>query len=148
MTIKTMGQSIKAKLFAAVVFATCVFTIAANAQPRFVGKFTLPYEVQWNHAVLPAGEYSMRMDSREIPAVVRSSSSNRSHFIAVPTIADCKTGGANLLITIRGNEHRVRSLNLPALGVSLVYKPLTRTEREILTKEGHLEAVPVVIATK
>jgi hypothetical protein len=42
LTIKMMGQSVKAKLFAAVVLATCVFTIAANAQPRFVGKFTLP----------------------------------------------------------------------------------------------------------
>jgi hypothetical protein len=148
MTIKTMGQSVKAKLFAAVVLATCVFTIAANAQPRFVGKFTLPYEVHWNHAVLPAGEYSMRMDARGTPPVVRSASSNRSVYIAVPIIADRENGGSNLLVTIRGNEHRVRSLNLSGLGVSLVYEPLTKTEREMLAKAGHLEAVPVVIARK
>lgn len=32
---------------------------AANAQEIEDGKFTLPFEVHWGHAVLPAGTYSI-----------------------------------------------------------------------------------------
>ena len=73
-TMKTSNStrhSTTAKLILGVLFATCVFTAAANAQPSFEGKFTLPYEVQWNHAVLPAGEYSIEVDAKGMPAVLR-----------------------------------------------------------------------------
>ena len=43
-------------LLLGVLIATFVFTAAANAQPSFAGKFTLPYEVRWGQAVLPAGD--------------------------------------------------------------------------------------------
>ena len=148
MTVKTMEQPVKSKLFAVVVLATCLFAVAVHAQPSLVGKFTLPYEVHWNHAVLPAGEYSIRMDSKGIPAVVRSASGDRAFYIAVPTIADSKNGGTNLLITVRGQEHRVRSLNLPEFGISLVYEPLTDFEREMNAKTGPTNTVPVVTARK
>ena len=60
-------QSTTVKLALGVLFATCVVTSVANAQSTFAGKVTLPYEVHWNHAVLPAGEYSIRMDSKGAP---------------------------------------------------------------------------------
>jgi hypothetical protein len=88
------------------------------------------------------------MDSKATPAVVRSASSNRSFYVAVPIIADAENGGANILVTVRGQEHKVRSLNLPELGVSLVYEPLTTPEREMHAKAGRIDILPVVTAKK
>jgi hypothetical protein len=134
------------KMLLGALIATCVFTGAANAQPSFVGKFTLPYEVHWNHTVLPAGEYSIRMDSKAAPAMISSAGGKRSVYTGPPTFADSEKGTTCLTITIRGNERTVRSLNLPELGESVIFEPLTKTEGEMLAKAGRINIVPVVTA--
>ena len=146
--MNTRQHSIAAKLILGVLFATCVFTAAANAQPSFEGKFTLPYEVQWNHAVLPAGEYSIEVDANGMPAVLRSTSSGNSAHTNTPILADREKGAACLTVTIRGKERRVRSVNLPQIGMSLIFDPLTKTEREMFAKAGKIDAVPVMTARK
>jgi hypothetical protein len=146
--INRTSHSTKPMLLVAVLMAICSFTVAANAQSQFVGNFTLPYEVQWNHAVLPAGEYTIRLASKPGPAVVSATNGSRSIYTAFPIIAGSGKGGASLLITIVGHQHTVRSMNLPLLGVSLIFQPLTRNEREELAKVGQLESVPVMTAKK
>jgi hypothetical protein len=141
-------HSITAKLILGVLFATCAFAAAANAQPSFEGKFTLPYAVQWNHAVLPAGEYSIEVDAKGMPAVLHSTSSGISAHTNTPILADREKGAACLTVTIRGNERRVRSVNLPQIGMSLIFDPLTKTEREMFAKAGKIDAVPVMTARK
>lgn len=141
-------QSVTAKLILGVLFATCVSTAAANAQPSFEGKFTLPYEVHWNHAVLPAGEYSIEVDAKVMPAVVRSTRTGNSVNTYPPILAHPQQGAACLMVTIRGNERRVRSVNLPEIGMSLIFEPLTATEREIFSKAEQIDAVPVITARK
>ncbi len=136
------------KLLLGVLMATCVFTAAASAQPSFEGKFTLPYEVHWNHAVLPAGEYAIQVDSKGSPTLLRSTSGGESAYTSVPIIANREKGAACLTVTIRGNERRVRSVNLPQIGMSLIFDPLTKTEREMFAKAGQLISVPVVTAQK
>jgi hypothetical protein len=146
--LNTTQHSTTAKLILGVLFATCVFTVAAKAQPSFEGKFTLPYEVHWNHAVLPAGEYSIELDAKGMPAVLHSTSSGKSVNTAIPILADGEKGAARLTITIRGNERKVRSVNLPQIGKSMVFEPLTKTEREEYAKAGQIDTVPVVTAQK
>lgn len=141
-------NSISTKLILGVLFATTVFTAAANAQPSFEGKFTLPYEVQWNHTVLPAGEYSIQLDMRGTPAVLYSISTGKAINTRIPTVADGEKGGARVTITIQGNERKVRSVNLPETGKSLVFDPLTKTEREVFAKAGLVDTVPVITARK
>ena len=145
---KPTRHSTTVKLILGVLFATCVFTAAANAQPIFVGKFTLPYEARWNNAVLSAGEYSIRMDSKGAPAVVRSMSNDKLAYTATPILADGEKGATFLTVTIRGNERRIRSLNLAASGQSLIFDPLSKTEREMYAKSGKTDTVPVVTARK
>lgn len=137
-----------AKLILGVLFATCVFTAAANAQPSFEGKFTLPYEVHWNRAVLPAGEYFIQLDTIGMPAVLSSTSSGKSVNTYSPIVADLEKGAARLTVTIQGNERRVRSVNLPEIGKSLVFDPLTKTEREVFARAGRIDTVPVVTSQK
>jgi hypothetical protein len=136
------------RLLVGVLIATCAFTAAADAYPRVAAKFTLPHEVRWGQAVLPAGEYFIRMDSMATMPVISSVSGNRTVFTEPPTIADSEKGCTCITITVQGNERRVRSLNLPALGKSVIFVPLTKTEREILAKGGQITTVPLVSAKK
>jgi len=146
--LNTKQHSTTAKLILGVLFATCVFTAAANAQPSFEGKFTLPYEVQWNHAVLPAGEYSIEVDAKGMPSVVHSTRSGKSIMTNSPILTDVEKGAARLTVTIQGNERMVRSINLPEIGKALVFEPLSATEREMFAKAGQIDAVPVMTAKK
>lgn len=136
------------KLLLGVLITTCVFTAAANAQPSFAGKFTLPHEVRWGQAVLPAGEYFIRMDSTAAPAMISSASGSMAVYTESPISADNERGGTYLTIMTQGNERRVRSLNLPQLGKLVVFAPLTKSEREELTKAGQINTVPVLTAKK
>jgi hypothetical protein len=137
------------KLLLGVVIATFVLTAAANAQPSFAGKFTLPYEVRWGQAVLPAGDYVIRMDSTASPARI-SPADGRSAgvYTEYPLVEDSHAGGMYLTITNQANQRRVRSLNLPQLGKMIVFAPLTNSEREAYAKADQINTVPVVTAKK
>jgi hypothetical protein len=138
---------ISLKLLLAAVIATCVFTAAANAQPSFIGKFTLPHEVRWGQATLPAGDYFIRMDATG-PGIVRSANGAKTVFLNPPIVADSERGGSYLTITTQGNERTVRSLNLPEIGKSVIFMPLTKSERELLVKTRQIDSLPVVTAKK
>ena len=133
------------RLLAILALATCAFAAAANAQ-SVTAKFTLPYEVHWGTATLPAGEYAISMDSLHTAiALVQSASNNVSFFTRIPVMADSSKSPASLVITSFQGDRRVRSLNV--LGKSFVYEPLTRAEREQIAK-GRMQIVPVFIARK
>jgi hypothetical protein len=136
------------KLLLGVVIAICVFTAVVNAQPTFVGRFTLAYEVHWGQAVLPAGEYSIRTDSVAGPARIMPASGNWAVYTLFRITANSEKGGTYLTITTQGNERRVRSLNMPELGKSVIFAPLTKSEREELAQAGQISILPVVIARK
>ena len=145
MKSKTMRHAIEVRLFAVVLLATCAFAAAANAQ-TIAAKFTLPFEVHWGKNVLPAGEYTINMDSLANVALVRSASGKTVGFTPIPIKADSDKGATALFVMVRGNERRVRSLNLPAHGISLIYPPTTSAEREMLAKADQVQAVPVITA--
>lgn len=138
----------KAILFAGVLMANLGFSIAASAQPAWQGKFTLPYEVHWNHAVLPAGNYTITMESKHAPAIIRTANGDRSFYTGVPAVVGSEAGGASLLITTRNGQHTVRSLNAPMLGTSFVFRAIPKSEREALEANALLDSVPVMVTEK
>jgi hypothetical protein len=137
-----------AKLILGALLTACVYTSAAYAQPAFSGKFVLPHEVRWNHAVLPAGEYSIEMNSFEGPALLHSTRTRRAFYTAPPAIVDSTPGGTELRITVRQSERIVNSLNLPGMGKSLIFEPQTKAERESAAHAYKTEVAPVVTARK
>ena len=147
MKAKTIRRAIKVRLFAAVLLATCAFAASANAQ-SFYAKFTLPFDTHWGKNVLPAGDYTISLDSRTNVALVRSADGQTVGFTPIPIEASSKKGATALFVMVHGNERIVRSLNLPEHGVSLIYTPTTSAEREILAKADQVKVVPVMTAGK
>src|SRR5260370_9369162 len=107
---KMIRHGIQAKLFAAVLLASGGFAASANAQ-TVAAKFTLPFETHWGKNVLPAGEYTITMDSLADVALVRSAKGKTIGFTPIPIRAKSHEGGTALLLMVRGDERRTRFLN-------------------------------------
>lgn len=146
--LNTMQHATTAKLVFGILLSTLAMSAAAHAHSAFAGKFVLPEEVRWNHAVLPAGEYSIEIDSTTAPVVLKSTRSGKAFYTAVPMIAEANKGATSLNITTLGNVRRVRSVNLPRIDKTLIFERLSKTEKEMLAKGGRSESVPVVTARK
>lgn len=116
-----------------VLFTIVVGAVAANAQTSFRGTFQLTSETRWGKAVLPAGHYVLTLDSDQSPTIVIHSEGWKVSAMAKSVgRSEATPGGSYILITGSGNDRQVRSINLPQVGRSLVFKPLTRRERETL----------------
>jgi hypothetical protein len=150
MKIETRRNAIKVILWA-VVLATCLFPVGLNAQSgspsTFVGNFTLPYEVHWGKAVLPAGAYSINMESIQTPTIVHSASGKTNMFVFAAIVAGSEKGAPCVTLLLRGKERRVQSLSLPQLGKSLIYEPLTKAENGLLAKAGEVQTVRIITAS-
>ena len=132
-----------------VVFVTLISVAGANAQTSaFSGRFTLPYPVRWNSAVLPAGNYTINIHSVLSPGLVQSTDGRTSAFVFASIADHSKKGAARLVVVTRGNERKVASLDLPSAGISLVYSPVTKAEQEAFAKAMQIETVPLVTARK
>ena len=122
--------------------------VGANAQNSFTGKVQLPNEVRWDKSVLPAGEYFLSIPSLKSPVrLYIQSVDGKTAAIAVAQIADPEPGGNFVFVTGTGSNRLVRSMNLPPLGCSLVYAPLSSREREKLYASVS-ETLPVQMLKK
>jgi hypothetical protein len=130
-----------------VLFSIVAGAVAANAQTAFHGKFQLTSETRWGKAVLPAGQYSLTLNSVQSAIVIQSDDGKVSALAKAEFGGQAGAGGSYLFITGSGKERQVRSMNLPQLGRSLVFKPLTRRERETLYATVS-QTVPVQLAKK
>jgi hypothetical protein len=137
------------KLLGSVLFASCLFPVAANAQAVLAGKFRLPYQVRWNNTVLPAGDYSITINSAEMPmrATVRSTNGKTTRILQTSIVDDPATGSSSIGITSSGNQRLVRSMNLPELGVSLIYESLFKPDKQELSKV-EMEITPLTLAKR
>lgn len=132
-----------------VLFSIVAAAVAANAQATLHGKFQLTSETRWDKAVLPAGEYSLTIDSTQQPfrITVQEINGKKSAMTLALSSTDAAPGGSYLFITGTGADREVRSMNLPELGRSLIYKPLSAGERETLYA-SFSQTVPVRIVSK
>jgi hypothetical protein len=132
-------------VIALVLSATCGG--AAVAQ-EFTGKVTLPYEVHWGSAVLPVGEYTLRMDPTSgLLSVFEATGRTRvSLFGRREQTKDSEPAG--LLVTSSGSVRFVRSLNCPVWKRKVIYKPFTRAERDQMAENGQTEMVRLQLASR
>jgi hypothetical protein len=121
---------------------------AAHAGDYYSGNVTFPYEVRWGGAALPAGEYTLAMDTIAGPLRVIDASGRVRALLYGSREQPRRTQPSSLLVTSDGAGRIVRSLNCPAWGVNLVYKPFTRAERTLLAYGGRADRLAVRMASR
>ena len=130
-----------------VLFSIVVGAVAANAQTALHGTFHLTSTVQWGKAVLPAGEYTFTMNSAQSPIIIQSVDGRASAMAVALSSRDAAPGGSYIFITGSGADRIVRSMNLPQLGRSLIFEPLSERQRETLYATVS-QTVPVQLGKK
>ena len=142
-----------AVMLAALFAASCLHVIVAAAAPAaFQGIFKLSHEVRWGKAVLPAGEYLLRVEySGTLILVTIGEAKSRKTIAFVTTLAsegdkDAKEESA-LLNGIRNGQATVHSLKLNQLHTVLIFDPVLARDRGI-ELAGRTPAVPVVALKK
>ena len=132
---------------AVAAIAICLSVRPASAQ-SLNASFTLPYEVHWGQAVLPAGSYTITFDSLHRPALVRSGKEGRAIVMAVTINEAMKDQPSGLLITRIENGYDVRYLNLREENVSLGYHLFKESERRVVGKSHKPEALALLTTRK
>ncbi len=150
--MKTNQELIAARLLGLTLAVICLFAGVANAAPIYQGTFTLPNEVRWGKAMLPPGEYSLRVDvdyRGAMPIVTITAKSGKAvAFLLSPDREDSGKGDSALLISVSGNHKVVHSLRLTELGVTFIYDPDLAHGRGRIEEARKTSAVPVTMAKK
>ena len=113
-----------ARVLALLVTAVGLSTALASAQSAVQGTFTLPMQAHWEKSVLPAGEYSFKVELQSFgPLVTIHSTDNKiaAMFLArsLSDTSESKTQG--LVLTSRGGGMFVSSFQLGSMGLALNY---------------------------
>ena len=131
------------------LFAMCASARPAAAQ-SVQGSFTLPNEVRWQSARLPAGDYTFAMSSTAMPNQMIVTGPNGPAFVV--TVASSKSDAGQqsfLIIERRGVSHFVRELYLAEIGLHLRYSVPNVPKEEVLAQgPASTEQVLVALAKK
>jgi hypothetical protein len=132
------------------VLAAGLSASLASAQ-EYEGKFTLPFEARWGMAVLPAGDYSFRVDPSQNPCIglVRQGTRGVAFVMADGGAGKGEVAGSSALIAVASaGSYRIRALRLAQAGVVLEYSP-PKAERPILAEQlVLLQRVALIAAAK
>jgi hypothetical protein len=149
---KNLFSKLTARLLVAALVATALFAAATlNATPPFQGKFSLPYEVRWGRAILPAGEYRLRVDNVDTVTIVTVQQAESGKTVAMlpfPIRESDKNvrDGSALLIASKGGQRTVHTLKLAELGEVFIYDPSLARGRGTTEEARQTQPVRVLAA--
>jgi hypothetical protein len=141
------------RVFAALaigLIVACVSAIPAAAQDAVKGSFTLPNDVRWQNASLPAGDYTFSLKSTATPAQIVLHGDNGPAMVMTSVISDRRDGRQSFLIVEhRGGSRFVRELYLAEVGLHLRYNvpSIPKHERELAQGPVTTEQVLVAMNT-
>jgi hypothetical protein len=131
------------------LIAICASASSASAQNAFQGKFTLPNDVRWANATLPAGDYTFSLNSTSMPGRVFLQGPNGGAFILTSVIDERNEGDSSkLTIEHRGGIRFVRSMYLAELGVELTYRTPKTPKQDVELAQGPVSTEQLLIAKK
>ena len=100
-----------------VALVGCLFATTTRAQSRFEGTFKLTNEVHWRAAVLPPGDYSLRLDTAKRMIVLSDAHTNKPVALeGVRIDSDAQNRDSQLVVELQGNRRVVRSAWLAGFG--------------------------------
>jgi len=145
-------KSIRNRMLVIAAFAlaaVCVSVIPVSAQSAVKGSFTLPHEVQWQGATLPAGDYTFDMKSLGTPARIIIHGPNGFRFITALVADEKSSERSMLLVQQRGGKSVVSDLYLAEVGRCLRYAvPKSREDAEIAQAPASTERILVAVNIK
>ena len=131
------------------LIAICTSASSASAQNPFQGKFTLPNDVRWGNASLPAGDYTFSLSSTTMSGRVFLQGPNGGAFILTSVIDERNEGDSSkLTIEHRGGTNFVRSMYLADLGVELTYRAPKTPKQDVVLAQGPASIEQILIAKK
>jgi hypothetical protein len=131
-----------------VVVAVALSASYGQGGTLYRGKVSLPFEVSWGSAVLPAGEYHLVMTSLGDPLRVLDAQGRMRALVFGSADAVQPMRPTALLVTNEGAQRTVRSFNCPEWGYNFVYRSLTRAERNRIAFGDPATAVSVRVASR
>jgi len=117
------GQNSKVvNLVALGALAICFSAAPANAQNVYAGKFTLPVEARWGTARLPAGDYTLTLESAaaDYRLIVRGKD-NGAIILAASADQRVLAERSQLTLVETQQGYAIRSLEVPELGLTFEY---------------------------
>jgi hypothetical protein len=134
-------KSIRRIVCAGVLALTALSLVPAlaSAQSSAYGQFTLPHDVHWQNAIVPAGEYKFSVEGDGALGVLTLSKMNgpRAGFMFLVSSTDeTKPVGTSLLVlesTTAGSY--VSAMQLPQFGVTLHFAVPGVEEKQIAKAE-------------
>jgi hypothetical protein len=125
-----------------------VFVASANAQQA---KFTLPFEVHWGNAVLPAGEYTMNSPmTLAWPKVLNISGAETSAYVlaGVEKLAPESEGQSYLRIANVGGKHFVREYTSALAGKTFLFDIPKGVQSDIAARGHSSEITKIAVLTR
>ncbi|HEY7210049.1 MAG TPA: hypothetical protein VH477_07230 [Bryobacteraceae bacterium] len=126
--------------------AGLLFTAGLVRGADFAGKFTLPREVRWGTAVLPAGDYTLSVNNNTTYGLVTIRQGTKHIAMVMPQGADTTglEGGSSLQIV----GARVKSLHLAPAGMTYTYAVPKNEQRRLEVRGMHPPGITVAVAAK
>ena len=136
------------QLLALGLLVSFLWASVTNAAPRYRGRFSLPYEVRWGQAVLPAGEYLLRFEDVQtrVFVVIQDAKSGKEVAYLAPKTKSEAQGKSALLIADKSNQRVVHSLRLAELGEVFIYEPRLARRTEDVREAHKVQTLPIVRA--
>ena len=116
----TRNLKLFAKLCAAAL-ALGALAATGNAQNAYQGKFTLPAEVHWGSATLPAGDYTFTLPSAGSPYTLYIRGQAASAVVMAVTTDRVASEHAQLNLVNIADVETVQTFDAPELGVTFIY---------------------------
>jgi hypothetical protein len=129
------------------LIAVCASATSASAQGAFKGTFTLPDDVKWANATLPAGDYSFMLQSAAVPYRIVLQGPTGGAFI-LTAASDKRDDGDSSRLTVerRGATRFVSDIYLADLGLHLYYQAPSIPKGERMLAQGPASTEQVLIA--
>lgn len=153
--MSTIYRNSVSKYFLFLLLAMWLAPGVLSAQD-YKGTFTVPFELKWGRATLPAGEYSLKLDTAVAPNIVTVRGEGSNAMIMTNGVSDRDASGGDCLIVVRrGRTGRVRALRLsiPTSGKpndGLVFSYSAPPNEPQLLAQGPelIQRIPIVAAGK
>jgi hypothetical protein len=149
MNARKTGRRAKLAMLLGVLLTACLLAVTAKADTLYKGKFTLTNEVRWGKAVLPAGNYVLKIDGTAQLITVEDAEKGVTlvrEFVHVGN-GDPNGDGA-LRVAVRGHQRTVYSVELGGMGEVFHTKGgPTRAEKEA-AEGNNLQDIPITVAEK